>query len=182
MAQLLVHAVLLFTSAMDPHDHVIARLADDEFGVLLFNTGSGQAARNAAERLQATLADPFTVGSQSLFVTASMGIALCVSGYEGADELVRGAHIASFKAPSEGMSRIALFDPATAGQLRGESTPFYLYDRAAQQRIRALIPDAKLIAVLRDPIERAHSNWTHLWSAGRWSRSPRRAARCRPGS
>ena len=60
----------------------------------------------------------------------------------------------------------ALFDPATAGQLRGESTPFYLYDRAAQQRIRALIPGAKLIAVLRDPIERAHSNWTHLWSAG----------------
>jgi sulfotransferase family protein len=60
----------------------------------------------------------------------------------------------------------ALFDPATAGQLRGESTPFYLYDRAAQQRIRAMIPGAKLIAVLRDPIERAHSNWTHLWSAG----------------
>jgi hypothetical protein len=60
----------------------------------------------------------------------------------------------------------ALFDPATAGQLRGESTPFYLYDRPAQQRIRALIPGAKLIAVLRDPVERAHSNWTHLWSAG----------------
>ncbi len=60
----------------------------------------------------------------------------------------------------------ALFDPAPAGVLRGESTPFYLYDRAAQQRIRALIPDAKLIVILRDPVERAHSNWTHLWSAG----------------
>ena len=60
----------------------------------------------------------------------------------------------------------ALFDPAPAGTLRGESTPFYLYDRDAQRRIRALIPDAKLIAILRDPVERAHSNWTHLWSAG----------------
>lgn len=60
----------------------------------------------------------------------------------------------------------ALFDSAPADVLRGESTPFYLYDREAQARIRALIPDAKLIAVLRDPIERAHSNWTHLWSAG----------------
>ena len=60
----------------------------------------------------------------------------------------------------------ALFDPASAGVLRGESTPFYLYDWAAQRRIRALIPDAKLIVVLRDPVERAHSNWTHLWSAG----------------
>jgi hypothetical protein len=60
----------------------------------------------------------------------------------------------------------ALFDPAPAGTLRGESTPFYLYDRPAQRRIRALVPDAKLIVVLRDPVERAHSNWTHLWSAG----------------
>jgi len=60
----------------------------------------------------------------------------------------------------------ALFDPAPAGTLRGESTPFYLYDRDAQRRIQALIPNAKMIAILRDPVERAHSNWTHLWSAG----------------
>jgi hypothetical protein len=60
----------------------------------------------------------------------------------------------------------ALFDPASAGQLRGESTPFYLYNRAAQLRIRTQLPGAKLILVLRDPVERAHSNWTHLWSAG----------------
>ena len=60
----------------------------------------------------------------------------------------------------------ALFDAAPAGALRGESTPFYLYSRAAQQRIRDMVPDARLIVVLRDPVERAHSNWTHLWSAG----------------
>jgi hypothetical protein len=62
---------------------------------------------------------------------------------------------------------MALFSAAPAGTLCGESTPFYLYDRAAQRRIRTLIPDAKLIVILRDPVERAHSNWTHLWSAGR---------------
>ncbi len=60
----------------------------------------------------------------------------------------------------------ALFDPAPAGTRRGESTPFYLYRRDAQRRIRDLIPGARLIVVLRDPVERAHSNWTHLWSAG----------------
>ena len=60
----------------------------------------------------------------------------------------------------------ALFAPAPAGQLRAESTPFYLYDAAAQRRIRDQIPDVKMIAMLRDPVERAHSNWTHLWSAG----------------
>ena len=59
-----------------------------------------------------------------------------------------------------------LFAPAPAGARTGESTPFYLYSGAAQRRIRALIPHARLIVVLRDPVERAHSNWTHLWSAG----------------
>ena len=60
----------------------------------------------------------------------------------------------------------ALFERAPAGALRGESTPFYLYNRPALDRISSLIPAARLVVVLRDPIERAHSNWTHLWSAG----------------
>jgi hypothetical protein len=60
----------------------------------------------------------------------------------------------------------ALFDAAAPGTLRGEATPLYLYDTGAVGRIRALIPDVKLIVIIRDPIERAHSNWTHLWSAG----------------
>jgi hypothetical protein len=60
----------------------------------------------------------------------------------------------------------ALFDAAPPGAPRGESTPLYLYDPEAMRRIRALIPGVKLIVILRDPVERAHSNWTHLWSAG----------------
>jgi hypothetical protein len=59
-----------------------------------------------------------------------------------------------------------LFDVAPPGTLRGESTPFYLYDRLAQRRIHADVPDAKLLVVLRDPIDRAYSNWMHLWSDG----------------
>jgi Sulfotransferase family len=60
----------------------------------------------------------------------------------------------------------ALFAPAPPGTLRGEATPFYLYSRPAQLRIHQLVPEVKLILVLRDPIDRAHSNWTHLWAAG----------------
>jgi Sulfotransferase family len=60
----------------------------------------------------------------------------------------------------------ALFSAAPAGTLRGEATPLYLYDAAAMTRIRDLIPAARLIVIIRDPVERAHSNWAHLWSAG----------------
>lgn len=60
----------------------------------------------------------------------------------------------------------ALFDDAPAGAARGESTSLYLYDPAALRRIRAAVPDARLIVLIRDPVDRAHSNWTHLYSAG----------------
>ena len=60
----------------------------------------------------------------------------------------------------------ALFAAAPPGTRRGESSPFYLHDVDAHRRMRQLIPEARLIAVLRDPVERAHSNWAHLWSAG----------------
>jgi sulfotransferase family protein len=60
----------------------------------------------------------------------------------------------------------ALFDAAPPGALLGEATPFYLYDPGAMRRIHDLLPAAKLIVIIRDPVERAHSNWTHLWSAG----------------
>ncbi|MEU8818317.1 sulfotransferase [Actinoplanes sp. NPDC048796] len=60
----------------------------------------------------------------------------------------------------------ALFAPAPATARLGEATPFYLYDLKAHERIKALIPSARLIVLLRDPVDRAHSNWTHLWNAG----------------
>ena len=60
----------------------------------------------------------------------------------------------------------ALFADAPASALRGESTSLYLHDRFAAARIREAVPDARLIALLRDPVDRAHSNWTHMWSAG----------------
>lgn len=57
---------------------------------------------------------------------------------------------------------LRLFDGAPEGTLRGESTPFYLYNRDARRRIATDNPSAKLIAVLRDPVDRAYSNWMHL--------------------
>jgi hypothetical protein len=60
----------------------------------------------------------------------------------------------------------ALFADAPTGTLCGESTTLYLHDPQAHRRIRRLLPGVKIIAVLRDPVDRAHSNWAHLWSAG----------------
>jgi hypothetical protein len=59
-----------------------------------------------------------------------------------------------------------LFRPARPDQARGESTPFYLWSKGAHRRIAEALPKVKLVAVVRDPIDRAYSNWMHLWSDG----------------
>jgi hypothetical protein len=59
-----------------------------------------------------------------------------------------------------------LFDGAQEGAKTGEATPFYLHDLDSHARIKALVPGARLVILLRDPVDRAHSNWTHLWNAG----------------
>jgi len=60
----------------------------------------------------------------------------------------------------------ALFSNAPDELLRLESTPFYLYMPGAGRRIAEELPKAKLIVIVRDPIDRAYSNWMHLWVDG----------------
>src|SRR5215470_4416040 len=59
---------------------------------------------------------------------------------------------------------------ATAGldvpPATGESSPYYLHHPAAPARIAAALPDVKLIALLRDPVERAFSAYKHEVARG----------------
>lgn len=59
-----------------------------------------------------------------------------------------------------------LFEPAEPEQVRGESTPFYLWHAGAHRRIGEALPHVRLVAVVRDPVDRAYSNWMHLWCDG----------------
>ena len=96
---------------------------------------------------------------------------------QGAEVLhVRRRPAAAVPGPGDAHSRrewvwrrdhyLALFADAPPDVLVGESTPLYLDDPAALLRIQTVKPDAKLIAVIRDPVDRAYSNWMHLWSDG----------------
>jgi Sulfotransferase domain len=52
------------------------------------------------------------------------------------------------------------FADAGPDQLAGEATPVYMYDQLAPARMAELIPDARLVVSLRDPVDRAYS---HYW-------------------
>ncbi|HEX3173616.1 MAG TPA: sulfotransferase [Solirubrobacterales bacterium] len=61
----------------------------------------------------------------------------------------------------------ALFADAGTAMVRGEASPAYLYDADAPAKIAELVPEAKLIAILRNPVERAYSNFLYLVREGR---------------
>lgn len=53
------------------------------------------------------------------------------------------------------------FDDVKDEKIYGESTPMYLYTPGTAERIQAVIPDVKMLAILRNPIDRAVSAYTH---------------------
>lgn len=55
----------------------------------------------------------------------------------------------------------ALFDKAREEARRGEASALYLAHPHAPENIRQAIPDARLVVVLRDPVERAYSHFLH---------------------
>lgn len=59
-----------------------------------------------------------------------------------------------------------MFRPARPGSIAGENTPIYLYWQPALPRIRDYNPEMKFIVILRNPIERAFSQWNMQRSRG----------------
>ena len=48
----------------------------------------------------------------------------------------------------------------------GEGSPYYMFHPQCPRRIHEALPGVKVIAILRDPIERAHSQWVHETARG----------------
>jgi len=61
----------------------------------------------------------------------------------------------------------ALFNGVTDEVAIGEASHRYLPSRDARERIAACLPNPKLIAVLRNPVERGYSHWLHNARNGR---------------
>jgi hypothetical protein len=55
----------------------------------------------------------------------------------------------------------------SGSKLTGEATPYYIFHPEAPQRIASAVPKAKIIILLRNPIERAYSHYQHMVRVGR---------------
>ncbi|MFL5847156.1 MAG: putative bifunctional diguanylate cyclase/phosphodiesterase [Solirubrobacteraceae bacterium] len=84
-----------------------ARLGGDEFAVLLEDLVSTREAVRVAERIISALEEPIEVAGREVFVGASIGVA---TGSYGAEDLLRHADVAMYRAKAQGKGRYAMFE------------------------------------------------------------------------
>ncbi len=59
-----------------------------------------------------------------------------------------------------------LFASSQGQKAIGEASPIYLHNEQAAARIQYYLSDAKFIVILRNPVERAYSDWKHNFQQG----------------
>jgi len=89
----------------------VARFGGDEFGVLVTSPTARADAEAVARRIAVALTPPFVVGEHERHVAASIGLAGAVDA-DDADQLLRNADLAMYRAKSAGGDRPAAYDPA----------------------------------------------------------------------
>jgi diguanylate cyclase (GGDEF)-like protein/PAS domain S-box-containing protein len=103
-------AVRITESVRD--EDLVARFGGDEFTVLLTDAPL-EIARTVADRVRAALSAPVLLGDAEVDVTASIGLAFAGGADVNADDMVRDADAAMYRAKDQGRDRIEVFSPET---------------------------------------------------------------------
>jgi diguanylate cyclase (GGDEF)-like protein len=95
-----------------------ARLGGDEFAILLDEVRSVTDVSAVADRMISALAAPFTVDGTRVLIHASIGVVIATPDRTSADELLRDADIAMYRAKARGKGTWELFEPSMQEQVR----------------------------------------------------------------
>ena len=107
--ELLIEVANRITNCLRSTD-VAARLGGDEFAVLLDTVESYQAALSVTLRIQEEISRPIESNAAQLYSTASIGIAFSDLRYQDADQMLRSADIAMYRAKAQGPGNCQIFE------------------------------------------------------------------------
>jgi diguanylate cyclase (GGDEF)-like protein len=90
--------------------HTLARMGGDEFTILLDGIGDGDRALSIANRLRAAVAQPFQLQGREVVTSISVGLVVSADRYRCAEDMVRDADTAMYRAKELGKARCEIFD------------------------------------------------------------------------
>jgi diguanylate cyclase (GGDEF)-like protein len=97
---------------------MVARIGGDEFVILLDSFATVEDGIRIAERVREALKLPFQISEHAIFVTASIGISQSSEG-TNAEDIIRGADTAMYRAKTAGKARYAISDPFSTATAAG---------------------------------------------------------------
>jgi diguanylate cyclase (GGDEF)-like protein len=97
---------------------IVARLGGDEFAVVQNGVGAPIETAILAQRICEALTAPFEVGGQTMIVGASIGIAMGPDDGGEADELLKNADLALYRAKGDGRGTYRFFEPAMDARMK----------------------------------------------------------------
>ncbi|MGI8579056.1 MAG: sensor domain-containing protein [Solirubrobacteraceae bacterium] len=95
---------------------LVARFGADEFAVLSPTLRSRDQVHEVAERLLAAFARPFEVGEETHYAQASVGVCVAEDSSRGAEEMLREADAAMYRAKDRGRNRYELLSEAVVAK------------------------------------------------------------------
>jgi PAS domain S-box-containing protein len=93
-----------------PSTWTLARMGGDEFTVLIEEIDSLRDATETVKQIESAFTEPILVEGREHFVTLSTGIVIGPAGYEHAEDLLRDADTAMYRAKAGGRGRYEVFD------------------------------------------------------------------------
>jgi diguanylate cyclase (GGDEF)-like protein/PAS domain S-box-containing protein len=93
-----------------PQD-TLARLAGDQFGLILLSEADSARVTTLAQTLRRTLRSPITFNDREIFVTGSIGMTLGDNEPQRGEEVLKDAELAMYHAKRGGGDRIEVFKP-----------------------------------------------------------------------
>lgn len=109
--KLLVEAAKRILDSVRETD-TVARLGGDEFTIILSNLDDSSQVERIAQEIVTKLAQPFHLGDDVAYVTASLGITLYPEDAADLEQLLKHADQAMYAAKNQGKNRYSYFTPA----------------------------------------------------------------------
>jgi len=110
LTRFLRHDDIIARQESNADEDSLARLGGDEFTVLLEDIKDPSDAIRAAQRIQNALTAPHMLDGHEVYTSVSIGIALSSAAQNTAEDLLRDADIAMYRAKSLGKARCEVFD------------------------------------------------------------------------